>query len=412
MYSVQKYIKELTNSAKIEDAKKLYAKYIKTNPEDEKIALVLADFEVPNYITIKSKERRSINIPMVSVKELQKKLGFDSSLDYPKTSLLKPLSEWKMEIDDSPIFRYIYRHFKPRRHLEFGTWQGTGALYCLEECDATVWTINLPFGEDESDGSSSYGHDPEELNSTRRWAEKIGLPKKGSYRTDSLGFIGRYYLERGMGNRVCQIYCDSKNWDISNYSKDFFDTILIDGRHEKETVINDTRKAFQVLKDGGIVLWHDFCPPVINEAESTLGVIEAICEEWKWLCANTSQLFWIYPSWILVGIKKSTNSIERNLRYEEASFKEHRQIELYETVEKKQRNKHYRAENNKRVAVRYQPENKQRKFKPVIIPTTKNYLTRLGYLKKKIKKYIRNFPVLGFLIWRVYKIIKTPSKDE
>ena len=31
---------------------------------------------------------------------------------------------------------------------------------------------------------------------------------------------------------------------------------------------------------------------------------------------------------------------------------------------------------------------------------------------KKIKKYIRNFPVFGFLIWWVYRIIKTPSRDE
>jgi len=30
---------------------------------------------------------------------------------------------------------------------------------------------------------------------------------------------------------------------------------------------------------------------------------------------------------------------------------------------------------------------------------------------KKIKKYVRDFPVLGFLIWRVYRTIKKPSRD-
>jgi hypothetical protein len=406
------YIKEPLKSAKIEDAKKLYAKYIKTNPDDKEIALVLADFEVPNYITIKSKGRRSINIPIVSVKRLHSKLGFDAPIDYPRSSLLKPLSEWKMEIDDSPIFRYIYRHFRPRRHLEFGTWQGTGALYCLEECDATVWTINIPFGESKSDGSSSYGHYPEELNSARQWAEKIGLPKRDSYKTDSLGFIGRFYLEKGMGNRVCQIYCDSKNWDISNYSNDFFDTVLIDGTHEKKAVINDTRKAFQVLKDGGIVLWHDFCPPVIQEAASTLGVIKAVCEEWKWLCSNTSQLFWIYPSWILVGIKRPTNRIARRLKCGKGGGKKQWTVELVEGVEERRGDRPYRDGSVRQVATKLWLKKAQRKSELHIIPRILNAATQLGYRHEKIKRYVKNTPVLGFLIWRAYMIIKARSETK
>ncbi|HQH70675.1 MAG TPA: hypothetical protein PK360_01215, partial [bacterium] len=93
---------------------------------------------------------------VVPVQELHQKMGWPALLDYPAASLRKPLTQWKMEIDDSPIFRYLYRHFRPRRHLEFGTWQGTGVLYCLEECEATVWTLNLPRGETLPDGSPAY----------------------------------------------------------------------------------------------------------------------------------------------------------------------------------------------------------------------------------------------------------------
>jgi hypothetical protein len=121
-------IQGLINSSRIEDAKKYYSDYVKKNPTDEKMASALADFEVPHWISIKFRGRGPINIPIVSVRELQRELGFDTPLDYPKTSLLKPFSEWKMEIDDSPIFRYVYRHFKPCRHLEFGTWQGAGCF--------------------------------------------------------------------------------------------------------------------------------------------------------------------------------------------------------------------------------------------------------------------------------------------
>jgi hypothetical protein len=209
-----------------------------------------------------------------------------------------------MEIDDSPIFRYIYRNFRPKRHLEFGTWQGTGILYCLEECDATVWTINILEGEDKADGNIAYSHYPDELPSIHAWARKIGFPEKNNYRTDSIGFIGRFYLEKCLGHRVCQIYCDSRNWDISNYPDGFFDTVLIDGGHQEDIVINDTRKGLKLLRSGGIIMWHDFCPPVFQQFPTTLGVMEAITSGWDFIKSSMEKIFWIYPSWILLGIKK------------------------------------------------------------------------------------------------------------
>jgi hypothetical protein len=93
-------------------------------------------------------------LDVVSVIDLHERLGFATPLEYPQGSMNKSFADWKMEVDDAPILRYIYRHVRPRRHLEFGTWEGTGACYCLDECDAHVWTINLPDGE-RIDGSRS-----------------------------------------------------------------------------------------------------------------------------------------------------------------------------------------------------------------------------------------------------------------
>ena len=86
-------------------------------------------------------------IDIVSVDTLHERLGFSEPLLYPPESRNRSFLDWKMEVDDAPILRYLYRQFRPRRHLEFGTWLGTGACYCLEESDATVWTMNLPSGE-------------------------------------------------------------------------------------------------------------------------------------------------------------------------------------------------------------------------------------------------------------------------
>lgn len=284
-------------------------KAIKLDPGDRDIIFNCASIvdkvkQRNSVVTIGDKRDGHIDIPEVSVRELHKKLCFEVPLDCSICTLVKPLHEWKMETDDSPIFRYIYRNFRPDRHLEFGTWQGTGTLYCLEESNATVWTINLPFGEEKYDDSPAYAHEQGDLPSIAAWARKIGLSKQDTYRTDLIGFIGRHYIEKGMGHRVCQIFSDSREWDISNYPSGFFDTVLVDGGHNEDIVINDTKKAFSLLRSGGLIMWHDFCPPVYDMFEVTRGVENAISQELGWITSQTSQLFWISPSWILLGVKK------------------------------------------------------------------------------------------------------------
>ena len=229
----------------------------------------------------------------------------------PPDASAKRLDQWNIEDDDAPIFEFLYRAHRPRRHLEFGTWQGWGTSLCLESCDATVWTINLPEGESRADGSWAYGHRVLDAGNVPSGivTETYGEDELGPriyYRTDAGGYIGRIYREKGLGNRVCQIYCNSCQWDISNYPADFFDSVLIDGGHQQEVVVNDTRKALQVLRSGGLIVWHDFCPvvEVRSKVESVKGVtagIESILPE---LQSQFERLYWINPSWILVGIKR------------------------------------------------------------------------------------------------------------
>ncbi len=244
----------------------------------------------------------------LSAEHLHKPFGFDEHPIIPHTNRTTPLGQWKMELNDAPIFRYLYRNFRPRRHLEFGTWQGAGVVYCLEECDATVWTVNLPFGEMQSDGSTIYSGKGEsfglDTSLADAWARRLGLPPQDAYRTDSFGFIGRFYLEKQLGNRVCQIYCDSTKWDISNYPEGFFDSVLIDGGHVPDVVLNDTKKALALLRPGGLIMWHDFCPPVHDKFDVVQGVMKGLKQAAPLLEDSLENLFWIEPSWILCGVKK------------------------------------------------------------------------------------------------------------
>ena len=249
-----------------------------------------------------------LQIAVASIEQLQTTLGFHAPLAYPQSCRETPLDRWKMEINDAPIFRYLYRNFRPRRHLEFGTWQGAGTVYCLEECDAAVWTINLPFGEERPEGGDQYGGDGDsfglQTSMAQQWAQRIGLPAKSTYRTDCFGFIGRFYLEKGLGHRVSQVYCDSTQWDDTAYPDGFFDSILVDGGHSPDVVVSDTQKALRLLRPGGLFMWHDFCPPVAEKFPVTRGVRDGLAVLADRLAEEMRTLFWINPSWILLGLKK------------------------------------------------------------------------------------------------------------
>jgi len=216
-----------------------------------------------------------------------------------------------MEEDDAPILQYLYRVHQPRRHLEFGTWQGWGTVLCLEACGASVWTLNLPEGELRPDGTWAYGQRVFDTSNAPQGiiTETFGEDELGPrtyHRTDAGGYIGRFYRDKGLGHRVCQIYCDSRQWDTSSYPEGFFDSVLVDGGHQPEVVKSDTLKALPLLRSGGLIMWHDFVPfpEIRSQFDSVKGVTEGLEPLFPELRTQLNRCFWINPSWLLVGIKK------------------------------------------------------------------------------------------------------------
>ncbi len=221
------------------------------------------------------------------------------------------IHELKMERDDAPILRYLFAAHRPLRHLEFGTWQGFGACLCLESCDATVWTINLSDGESRQDGSWAYGERIFPGNTVPPGAvtENFGTDALGPrdwLRTDAGGSIGHLYREKGLGHRVCQVYCDSRQWDHDVYPRNFFDSALIDGGHSPEVVSSDTRKAMHLLRPGGMILWHDFYPATLTDipCESVQGVRQALAGLITELSNELQLMVWIEQSWLMLGVKR------------------------------------------------------------------------------------------------------------
>jgi hypothetical protein len=248
-------------------------------------------------------------ITTVAIDDLGRELGFTQRIEFDDAWRRLPLREWTMDADDH-ILRYLFRNFRPSRHLEFGTWQGDGVVRCVEECEATVWTLNVLEGESRRDGEWAYAIQRDEPFAPGESAETL-LTHQGLWvRTDAYGQIGRNYLKRGYGRRVCQVFSDSRDWDASQYPRGFFDTAFVDGGHAPDIVANDTALALPLVRPGGLMLWHDYCPrsDVTAACESARQVVSYIESADDLLRSMFARLFWIEPSWILVGVRNGIDA--------------------------------------------------------------------------------------------------------
>lgn len=244
-------------------------------------------------------------IDIVPIETLGAALNFEQAF-VPEVKIYRQgLPDFKTEIHEAPFFSYIYRNFKPRRHLEFGTREGFGSVLCAKSCAAEIWTVNLPEDESDSNGLPIFASTVYDSKSILNDSNvRSALPNRVIGEVESN--IGWIIQKEGFSDRVHQILCDSRNLDVSQFGAGFFDTVLIDGGHTKDIVISDTNNALYLLRSGGIVIWHDFCPDVetlkLNQAPR--GVLEAVIENFTLWRPSLSKIFWIRPSWILIGVKR------------------------------------------------------------------------------------------------------------
>lgn len=222
---------------------------------------------------------------IVNAEAIEQRLGCGYAFRAPRRLIDTPLGLFRMESHDSQILAQLYRMHQPERHLEFGTWQGFGTALCARNCDAKIWTVNLPEGETRADGQAAY-------------ADAGGASDAGSR-------IGHLYRSAGFADRVTQLLCDSCTLDETTFGCGFFDSALIDGGHSSDVVASDTEKAIYLVRSGGLVLWHDFCPDaeVIADQAAAQGVVAAVLANWTRWRPFFDDLFWIRPSWILLGVR-------------------------------------------------------------------------------------------------------------
>lgn len=204
----------------------------------------------------------------------------------------------RMEVNDAPVLAKIYKLMNTRNHLEFGTWEGFGAaLFCCNS-SGNVTTINLPLGESSQSDPQLPIYSSSLYPARRMRFTGVNVSEK----SDADVSIGWIYKQLGYESRVKQIFSNSLDLSKGDFLEKF-ESILIDGAHNFETVIHDTRLALEILTDDGIIIWHDFLPFQEDRENytSTVGVFDAICACIDDLIEAKIDLYWLQDTWLLIG---------------------------------------------------------------------------------------------------------------
>lgn len=129
--------------------------------------------------------------------------------------------------------------------FEFGTCTGRTTYLCARNSPATakIHTITL-----HPDSLDKYRDDTRDN------------PEDRADALQESAFQEFVYSGTDVEPKVVQLYGDSKAFDHNPF-KGYFDLIFVDGSHARSYVESDSEKALQMLKPGGIILWHDYRGP-------------------------------------------------------------------------------------------------------------------------------------------------------
>jgi predicted O-methyltransferase YrrM len=150
-----------------------------------------------------------------------------------------PENNGNITLQELSVIAALVRQNAPKTIFEIGTFDGRTTLNMAVNAapEARLFTLDLPREQVDST----------KLHVTTGDRVFIDKPKSGAR------FAG---TDAAKGIR--QLYGDSADFDFSPY----FGTInlvFVDGSHAYDYVLNDTKIALKLLRDGhGVILWHDY----------------------------------------------------------------------------------------------------------------------------------------------------------
>jgi len=185
---------------------------------------------------------RKVTVELNDVSELFKLFGWQASPiiiedDLEEIRSLTDVNNRRRK--DAEVLSAVCKNTQPRICLDIGTGRGhSAARMAANAPQARIYTINIA---------------PEDY-------DKGGVLKTGCLSTEE---IGSFYRSKGFKN-IVQIYANTAEWDPDIRGVDL---AYIDGCHDQDFVYWDTRKALNVVKQSGFILWHDFNLELVERYE-------------------------------------------------------------------------------------------------------------------------------------------------
>jgi len=134
------------------------------------------------------------------------------------------------------VLAAIAAYVQPSSIFEIGTFTGGATLLMVQHAgaDCQAYTLDMPPAA-KSLALPGVDLDPPEEDDLR---------------------IGELFRGTMFERQIMQLYGDSATFDFSPY-KGKIDLVFVDGSHSHDYVVNDTRKALEILSPRGTIIWDD-----------------------------------------------------------------------------------------------------------------------------------------------------------
>lgn len=182
-------------------------------------------FRILSFFGIK---RNRTIIPKVRVEALLPRIDVEP--------IEKEEANGNITLNELTIISQLIHDHKPQTIFEIGTFNGrtTINLAHFSPQEATVYTLDLP---KEGLATAKFGIE----EGDRKYVDKNVIGERYQKNTD----------------KIVQLYGDSATFDFTPYYGTM-DFVFVDGAHSAPYAENDTEVAFKLIRDGGIILWHDY----------------------------------------------------------------------------------------------------------------------------------------------------------
>lgn len=182
-----------------------------------------------------------------------------------RVNLARP-NAYNLSWEEVVTISCLVHMLSPRILFEFGTFDGRTTLHLALNApeDAMIYTI------DKERGKFDFGADTPFFKQVE---------------------VGECFLSTPVRNKIQMLTGDSRQFDLTQFKRSV-DFVFIDADHSYDGVMHDTDKAFDMIRPGGLIVWHDY----LMVGDVTKAIVDICKGKALKSLKGTSLVTWQMPS--------------------------------------------------------------------------------------------------------------------